>query len=56
VFDPQTVGDLATYEQPHQVSRGIEWVIVNGTVVVRDGQHTGELPGRIVRGPGYQPQ
>lgn len=54
VFDPQTVGDLATYEAPHQVSTGIVWVIVNGTVVVHDGEHTGALPGRIVRGPGYQ--
>jgi dihydroorotase/N-acyl-D-amino-acid deacylase len=53
VFDPDTVGDLATYEQPHQVSIGMRWVLVNGTVVVREGQHTGALPGRIVRGPGY---
>lgn len=56
VFDPDTVGDNATYEQPHQVSSGIDWVIVNGTVVVRDGGHTGALPGQIVRGPGYDPR
>jgi len=53
VFDPETVGDVATYEQPHQVSVGVHWVLVNGTVVVREGVHTGALPGRIVRGPGY---
>ncbi len=56
VFDPNSVGDLATFEQPHQVSTGIEWVIVNGTIVVRGGEHTGALPGRIVRGPGYAPR
>lgn len=54
IFDPDTVGDNATYEQPHQLSSGIDWVIVNGTVVVREGEHTGALPGRIVRGPGYE--
>ena len=56
VFDPNTIGDLASYKQPHQVSAGIDWVIVNGTVVVREGEHTGALPGRIVRGPGYVPR
>jgi len=56
VFDPDTIGDLATYEQPHQVSTGVPWVLVNGTIVVRDGEHTGALPGRIVRGPGYEQQ
>lgn len=56
LFDPETVGDLATYEQPHQVSQGVPWVLVNGTVVVRQGEHTGALPGRIVRGPGYRPR
>jgi len=56
VFDPETVGDQATYEEPHQISVGIDWVLVNGTVVVRQGEHTGALPGRIVRGPGYEPR
>jgi len=56
VFDPDAIGDLATYEKPHQVSTGIDWVIVNGTVVVREGEHTGALPGQIVRGPGYAPR
>jgi dihydroorotase/N-acyl-D-amino-acid deacylase len=53
VFDPATVGDRATYEEPHQVSTGIEHVFVNGVAVVSDGVHTGALPGRPVRGPGW---
>ena len=56
VFNPATIGDVATYAQPHQVSLGVRWVLVNGAVVVREGEHTGALPGRIVRGPGYRPQ
>jgi N-acyl-D-amino-acid deacylase len=54
VFDPRTVGDRATFEQPHQLSVGIEHVFVNGTAVVSDGRHTGATPGMIVRGPGYR--
>ena len=54
VFDPQTVADRATFEKPHQLSVGIKWVLVNGTLVVADGKHTGAKPGRIVRGPGYR--
>ena len=54
VFDPQTVEDRATYEEPHQLSVGVEQVWVNGVHVVRDGDHTGARPGRIVRGPGYR--
>ncbi|MGH7264084.1 MAG: N-acyl-D-amino-acid deacylase family protein [Candidatus Rokuibacteriota bacterium] len=49
VFDPATVADRATYEAPHQYPRGIEHVVVNGRVVVRDGEHTGALPGRVLR-------
>lgn len=55
VFDPETVVDRATYEDPHRLSEGVEHVFVNGVAVVRDGEHTGALPGRIVRGPGYRP-
>ncbi|HET9513360.1 MAG TPA: D-aminoacylase [Gemmatimonadales bacterium] len=52
VFDPSTVSDRATFEQPHQVSVGIRDVFVNGVAVVRNGKHTGAKPGRVVRGPG----
>jgi dihydroorotase/N-acyl-D-amino-acid deacylase len=54
VFDPATVIDDATYEKPSQLSTGIREVFVNGVEVVRDGNHTGAKPGRVVRGPGYQ--
>lgn len=53
VFDPETVGDRATYEEPHQLSVGVEHVFVNGVAVVRQGAHTGALPGKPVRGPGW---
>lgn len=53
VFDPETVSDHATYEEPHQLSTGIEHVFVNGVAVVADGAHTGAMPGRPVRGPGW---
>ena len=53
VFDPATVADRATYEQPHQLSVGMHHVFVNGVQVVRNGRHTGAKPGRIVRGPGW---
>jgi dihydroorotase/N-acyl-D-amino-acid deacylase len=53
VFDPETIGDRATYESPHQLAEGVRHVLVNGTAVVADGKHTGAKPGRIVRGPGY---
>jgi dihydroorotase/N-acyl-D-amino-acid deacylase len=54
VFDPATVADVATFEQPHQVSRGVRHVFVNGVAVLRDGAHTGAKPGRALRGPGYR--
>jgi dihydroorotase/N-acyl-D-amino-acid deacylase len=54
IFDPETIADRATYEEPHQVSTGVRHVLVNGEAVVSDGKHTGALPGRIVRGPGYE--
>ncbi len=49
VFDPDTVSDVADYENPHQYPRGIEQVIVNGKFVVRDGVHTRERPGAVLR-------
>ena len=53
VFNPQTVSDRATFEKPHQTSVGIEYVLVNGQVVVRHGEVTAARPGRGLRGPGY---
>ena len=55
VFDPAKVIDRATFEQPHQISAGVPYVFVNGTLVVDAGKHTGALPGRVMRGPGYKP-
>jgi N-acyl-D-amino-acid deacylase len=55
VFDPVTVGDRATFEKPHQYSVGFKHVLVNGTAVLRDGEHTGALPGRALKGPGARP-
>ena len=54
IFDPETIIDHATFEDPHQVSEGVRDVFVNGVAVVKDGEHTGAKPGMIVRGPGYQ--
>ena len=49
VFDPATVADRATYEDPHRYAAGIGDVIVNGRVVIAGGEHTGALPGRVLR-------
>lgn len=54
VFDPETIADKATFENPHQYSVGVEHVFVNGTQVLNEGEHTGATPGMFVRGPGYQ--
>ena len=56
VFDEATVRDLATYEQPNQFSEGISDVVVNGEIVLRDGAMTNALPGRPIRGRGYEQQ
>ncbi len=55
IFDPATIIDRATYEAPHQLSVGMQWVFVNGVAVVSHGEVTGEKPGRLVRGPGWRP-
>ncbi len=55
VFDPQKIQDHATYEKPHQYATGVIDVFVNGTQVLKDGEHTGATPGRVVHGPGWRP-
>ena len=54
VFDPATIRDLSTFEQPAQYSQGIKYVLVNGRAVISDGRITAERPGRALRGPGYR--
>jgi len=56
LFDPATIADVATFDKPHQLSRGVQHVFVNGVAVVSNGQHTGATPGRVVRGPGARLQ
>ena len=51
VFDPQKVKDNATFEKPHQYAEGVEDVFVNGQQVLKNGKHTGAMPGRFVKGP-----
>jgi N-acyl-D-amino-acid deacylase len=53
VFDPETVADHATFPEPHQYATGVEQVFVNGVQVLRNGEHTSAMPGRVVRGPGW---
>jgi N-acyl-D-amino-acid deacylase len=53
LFDPAKVQDHATFEKPQQLSTGVRDVFINGTQVLKDGEHTGAKPGRFVRGPGW---
>jgi dihydroorotase/N-acyl-D-amino-acid deacylase len=55
VFDPATIRDNATFENPNQLSEGMESVLVNGVPVIENGKMTGALPGKVLRGPGYVP-
>jgi N-acyl-D-amino-acid deacylase len=55
IFDPETIRDLATFEEPNQLSQGMQYVLVNGVPVIADGQMTGALPGKVLRGQGYLP-
>jgi len=54
VFDPATFIDHATFANAHQYATGMQHVFVNGVQVLKDGEHTGAKPGRVVRGPGYR--
>jgi N-acyl-D-amino-acid deacylase len=54
IFDPGTIVANATYEKPHQLATGVSDVFVNGIEVLKDGEHTGAKPGRVVYGPGYK--
>jgi N-acyl-D-amino-acid deacylase len=55
IFDPATVRDRATFDNPNQLSEGMEYVLVNGVAVIDQGKMTGALPGKVLRGPGYEP-
>ena len=55
VFDPETVRDLATFDDPNRLSEGMDFVLVNGVPVIESGKMTGALPGKVLRGAGYQP-
>jgi len=53
IFDLATLADNATYDEPTRSPSGIEWVLVNGVVVIDRGRHTGAKPGHVLKGPGY---
>jgi N-acyl-D-amino-acid deacylase len=55
IFDPSTVRDLATFDNPNQLSEGMEYVMVNGVPVIAHSKMTGALPGKVLRGSGYVP-
>jgi dihydroorotase/N-acyl-D-amino-acid deacylase len=55
IFDPQTITDRATFENPNQLSEGMQYVLVNGVPVIDNGKATNALPGKVLRGPGYRP-
>ena len=55
VFDPNTIRDLATFENPNQLSQGMQYVLVNGVPVIDHGKQSQALPGKVLRGPAYAP-
>jgi N-acyl-D-amino-acid deacylase len=56
IFDPDSIADKATYENPHQYAVGMKHVFINGVQVLESGQHTHATPGRVLRGPGWVPK
>ena len=56
VFDPATITDHATFDEPQRYATGVSHVIVNGVRVLANGEHTDTRPGRVVRGPGWDGQ
>ena len=54
IFNPEKIQDHATFEKPQQYATGMIHVFVNGTQVLKDGKHTGELPGQVVNGPEWK--
>jgi dihydroorotase/N-acyl-D-amino-acid deacylase len=55
IFDPESVRDLATFDNPNQLSQGMDFVLVNGIPVIENGKMTGALPGKVLRGAGFTP-
>ena len=55
IFDSKTVRDLATFDNPNQLSQGMEFVLVNGVPVIENGKMTGALPGKVLPGAGFTP-
>jgi dihydroorotase/N-acyl-D-amino-acid deacylase len=55
IFDSETVRDLATFDNPNQLSQGMDFVLVNGVPVIESGKMTGALPGKVLRGAGFAP-
>ena len=55
IFDPNTIRDRSTYDAPNQLAEGMEYVLINGVPVLDNAKMTGALPGKVLRGPGYQP-
>jgi N-acyl-D-aspartate/D-glutamate deacylase len=55
IFNPDTIKDVATFENPNQLSQGMDYVLVNGVPVIDEGKMTGAKPGKVIRGPGFTP-